>query len=289
MSTTPRRFWVVTLVSAVAVSVAGNVGHALLSAPEDLRTPAAVAAALPPTALLAVTEGLARSAGHGFRRWTYRVGIAGAVAIAALAFVLSFAALRDLAITLGQPRAVAAGWPLLADATIAVASVMLLATRPEMTSVVHHDAEVAEAAAPHDSPHVTQEVHRSAEPAYPAGLTWMTQPSTLPIERDAELASQPSISGDTVTQVGDAAADAARASRRNSATPRDAAPVTQVGDAVDATESVPRRTSVTQLGDSADRDSEILRRARDGESSREIAGALGISPSTAQRVIRRAA
>ncbi|MCB9441129.1 MAG: DUF2637 domain-containing protein [Mycolicibacterium sp.] len=127
----PRRHWAGVLTAAVLVSVAGNVGHAILTAPEHLRVPAAVAAALPPIALLAVTEGLARSHGHGVRRRVYRAGVAGGVMIAALAFVLSFAALRDLAIALGQPAAVAAGWPLLADATIAVASVMLLAMKPE--------------------------------------------------------------------------------------------------------------------------------------------------------------
>lgn len=287
MSTAPRRFWFVTLISAVAVSVAGNVGHALLSAPEHLRIPAAFAAALPPTALLAVTEGLARSAGHGFRRWTYRAGVAGAVAIAVLAFVLSFAALRDLAITLGQPPAVAAGWPLLADATIAVASVMMLATRPEMTSVVRRDAdEVTQPIAQHAANPLTHEVQRGPDLAYSAGLTWMTQSATRPIDSDAKVASLPSTSSDT--QVSDAAGDASSASRRSVQTRRDAVPVTQVGDEVSA-ESAPRRTSVTQLGDAADRDAEILRRARDGESSREIAGALGISASTAQRVIRRAA
>ncbi|WP_133055195.1 DUF2637 domain-containing protein, partial [Mycolicibacterium fallax] len=126
-----RRYWAWVLAAAVAVSVAGNVGHAILTANPALRTPAAVAAALPPLALLAVTEGLARSHGRGVRRRVYRAGVGGAVVIAALAFVLSFAALRDLAVMLGQPAAVAAGWPLLADATIAVASIMVLALKPD--------------------------------------------------------------------------------------------------------------------------------------------------------------
>lgn len=130
----PRRYWAATLAAAVAVSVAGNVGHALLTAPEALQLPAAVAAALPPLALLVVTEGLVRTAGHGVRRWAYRAGVAGAVAIAGLAFLLSFAALQDLAIALGQPATVAAGWPLLADAAIAVSSIMLLATKPAATA-----------------------------------------------------------------------------------------------------------------------------------------------------------
>ena len=137
-----RRYWAGVLAAAVAVSVAGNVGHALLTAHAALRVPAAVAAALPPLALLAVTEGLARSHGRGVRRRVYRAGVAGGVAIAGLAFALSFAALRDLAIALGQPAAVAAGWPLLADATIAVSSIMVLALRPDT------EAATATAASP---------------------------------------------------------------------------------------------------------------------------------------------
>ena len=140
-----RAYWGWTLTAAVTVSVAGNVGHALLTATPALRGYAAVAAALPPLALLTVTEGLARSVGRGVRRWAYWVGMIGAAAIAMLAFVLSFAALRDLAIALGQPRAVAAGWPLLADATIAVSSIMLLAVKPVQADVpaVRQPAEPA--------------------------------------------------------------------------------------------------------------------------------------------------
>ena len=41
-----RRYWAGVLAAAVAVSVAGNVGHALLTAHAALRVPAAVAAAL---------------------------------------------------------------------------------------------------------------------------------------------------------------------------------------------------------------------------------------------------
>lgn len=145
----PRKYWAAVLTAAVIVSVAGNVGHSLLTAPAALRIPAAFAAALPPLALLGVTEGLSRSAGAGVRPRVYRAGVAGAVAIAALAFILSFAALRDLAIALGQPAAVAAGWPLLADATIAVASVMVLALK---TSVAAPTADDHPATAPVTTP-----------------------------------------------------------------------------------------------------------------------------------------
>lgn len=147
-----RHIWATILAAAVAVSVAGNVGHAWLTAPSALRIPAAIAAALPPLALLAVTEGLMRSTATADRRWVWRAGVAGAVLIAALAFTLSFAALHDLAVLLGQPAAVAAGWPLLADALIAVASMMLLAHRPATAPAVTPVATPAPAPAPITEP-----------------------------------------------------------------------------------------------------------------------------------------
>lgn len=140
------------------VSTAANVGHALLTAPEQLRGWAALAAALPPIALFGITEGLAITAGGGTRRWAYRLGVAGAICIAMLAFVLSFAAMRDLAVLLGFPAAVAAGWPLLADASIAVASVMLLATKPAAAADAHPTAVPAA-----DADHVAVPAPTSAD------------------------------------------------------------------------------------------------------------------------------
>nr|WP_238407219.1 MULTISPECIES: DUF2637 domain-containing protein [unclassified Mycolicibacterium] len=71
-----------------------------------------------------------RSAGAGVRTAAYWAGVAGGVGIALIAFVLSFWALRSLAIMLGQPPQVAAGIPLLADLLVAASSVMLLSFRP---------------------------------------------------------------------------------------------------------------------------------------------------------------
>ncbi|WP_435594681.1 DUF2637 domain-containing protein [Tsukamurella tyrosinosolvens] len=206
---TPRRYWATALTLAVAVSVAGNIGHALLTATSDLRLFAAAAAALPPLALLLVTEGLMRTAGHGRRRWAYAAGVAGAVAIAALAFVLSFTALRELAIALGQPEAVAAGWPLLADATIAVSSVMLLATKepeapradrqslPQRVRAWWRGSPTAPAATTAPAPTIAPEL------AYPASLTWMTAPATAPVPITGPVAATASVVADRtqVTQV----------------------------------------------------------------------------------------
>lgn len=180
MTPNPRRYWRWTLAGAVAVSVAGNVGHAWLTAPATLRVPAAVAAALPPIALLVVTEGLARAVGAGLRRAAYRVAVTGAAAIAATAFVLSFVALRDLAVALGQPAAVAAGWPLLADAVIAVSSLMLLAMKPADPDAASSDQGDDHLAEPEAAPaEVLAEL--VAPPTYPTGNAWLTSKNGLAV------------------------------------------------------------------------------------------------------------
>lgn len=125
----PSTYWKCLLAAAVAVSVAGNTGHVLLAGGPHPWAAAALAA-VPPLALVAITEGLTLSVGRGRRRWAYRAGATGAVAIAGGAFVISFVALRDLTITLLPwcPAPVAALMPLVIDAAIAVSSVMALAT-----------------------------------------------------------------------------------------------------------------------------------------------------------------
>ncbi|PQM53749.1 hypothetical protein C5U48_02785 [Mycolicibacter virginiensis] len=196
-----RRYWGWTLTAAVTVSVAGNVGHALLTATPALRGYAAIAAALPPLALLTVTEGLARSVGQGVRRWAYWVGMIGAAAIAMLAFVLSFAALRDLAIALGQPAAVAAGWPLLADATIAVSSIMLLAVKPVADN---HHAAVPATDAPAAPPTITSWTAASSATA----TTVTASPATPAAASSQPVGEAAAAVADTALTGGDAVADA---------------------------------------------------------------------------------
>lgn len=138
---TARSWWRAVLVAAVTTSICGNIYHALLTAPPGLRVPAAIMSALPPLAVVGITEGLMRSAGAGVRPAAYWAGVAGGVGIALIAFVLSFWALRALAITLGEPASVAAGLPLLTDLLVAVSSVMLLSFRP-VSSVATVDVPV---------------------------------------------------------------------------------------------------------------------------------------------------
>jgi hypothetical protein len=77
------------------MSLAGNVGHALLIAPSETRWLAALAALVPPIVLLAATHSAtwlvrARSVG-----WVYWVALALTAALALGSFALSFDALRS--------------------------------------------------------------------------------------------------------------------------------------------------------------------------------------------------
>jgi hypothetical protein len=103
-----RVFWS-WLIVATAMSVVGNVAHAVLHAPPGAVTLAAGAALVPPVVLLAATHSVAvlvRTEAGGF---TYWCALLMTVALASCAFVLSFDALRSLAVTLGLPSSIASG------------------------------------------------------------------------------------------------------------------------------------------------------------------------------------
>lgn len=174
---TARSWWRAVLVAAVTTSICGNIYHALLTAPPGLRVPAAIMSALPPLAVVGITEGLMRSAGAGVRPAAYWAGVAGGVGIALIAFVLSFWALRALAITLGEPPSVAAGLPLLTDLLVAVSSVMLLSFRP-VNSVAAQDVPSVDTAMEPSSarPHAQESITASI-------------PNVSPVERDCAPAA----------------------------------------------------------------------------------------------------
>lgn len=120
-----RFFWL-WLVVATAMSVTGNVAHAVLHAESGTRALAAGAALVPPLVLLAATHSIAvlvRTRAGGL---TYWCALLMTLALATCAFVLSFDALRSLAITLGFPEAIAWLWPCAIDVAIAQATLCLL-------------------------------------------------------------------------------------------------------------------------------------------------------------------
>lgn len=140
-----------TLAAATAVSLGGNVMHALTmpSAPAIPVWFALLWAAVPPLALplavhLAGTLGRA-SAGRG--RGTVVTGVA---AVALLAFGVSFYALRDLTAAMGYPPPVAVAVPVLIDVLAALATLALLVLDRQATPAVTADTP---AASPVPHPH----------------------------------------------------------------------------------------------------------------------------------------
>jgi Protein of unknown function (DUF2637) len=121
-----RFFWC-TLILATGASVCGNVAHAVLAQPEHAPI-AATAACVPPTVLLGATHGVALLVRARTTGATYWCALALTVMLAGCAFVLSFDALRALALTwAGFPASTAWLWPLAIDLSIAQSTLALLA------------------------------------------------------------------------------------------------------------------------------------------------------------------
>ena len=124
-----RFFWV-WLVAASSMSLAGNVTHAIMTAPRATVALAAAAAVVPPAVLLGSTHSVAlliktRRAGA-----SYWCALTMTIGLAACAFVLSFDALRELAVNLGFPVHRAWLWPVAIDVSIAQSTVALLTLAP---------------------------------------------------------------------------------------------------------------------------------------------------------------
>lgn len=127
-----RFFWS-WLAAATAVSLAGNVIHAWLTASEGPRWLAAAVAAVPPSVLLASVHGIAVLAKTSASGRVYRAAVAATTALAVGAFMLSFVALRDLAVLAHIPRGLAFVLPLVVDLAIGVATLALVAVGDKPT------------------------------------------------------------------------------------------------------------------------------------------------------------
>lgn len=119
-------FWA-WLILASCVSLAGNVLHAWHTAPADTRWIAACVAAVPPTVLLLAVHGLAVLAKVTASGRVYRASVAATGMVAVSAFILSFVALRELAIIAGIRPVLAPVLPLVIDLAIGVATLALVA------------------------------------------------------------------------------------------------------------------------------------------------------------------
>jgi hypothetical protein len=136
-----RFFWL-WLIVATAMSVTGNVAHALLHAQAGTVALAAGAAFVPPLVLLAATHSVAvlvRTRAGGL---TYWCALTMTLALASCAFVLSFDALRSLAVTLGLPQTIAWLWPCAIDVAIAQATLCLLSLSRRATEAAVNDVAV---------------------------------------------------------------------------------------------------------------------------------------------------
>ena len=114
-------------------SLAGNITHALLTAPPGSRWLAAAVAAVPPTVLLAAVHGLAVLVKANTTGAVYRAAVAATAALAVGAFALSFVALRDLAVLAGIVPHLAIMLPLVIDLAVAVSTIALVAVGDKPT------------------------------------------------------------------------------------------------------------------------------------------------------------
>jgi hypothetical protein len=138
------RFYWGWLIFSTTVSVLGNIAHALLVAPDPLRLLAAVASVVPPAFVLGSTHSVALSLKMRRFALIYVLGLLMTIGVAACAFLLSFDALRALAVMLGWPSARAWLFPIAIDVSIAQATFGLLSLGPARGSSAAQHTTAAE-------------------------------------------------------------------------------------------------------------------------------------------------
>jgi hypothetical protein len=120
-----RFFWGL-LFGATAVSLLGNIAHAVLPYIPHVLIQIG-AAAVPPIVLLAAVHGIALAVRAGASGWVYYCAIGAVAVIGVGAFAVSFLALRDLMLVIGYSPATAWIFPMIIDTTVAVSTTMLVA------------------------------------------------------------------------------------------------------------------------------------------------------------------
>jgi hypothetical protein len=142
-------FWA-WLIAATGASILGDVVHALLNTSAGSSTIAAAAALVPPVVLLGSTHGVHALVLSRIVGAAYWVALSITVALVLCAFVLSFEALRELAIvSAGMRTSIAWLRPLAIDLSITGSMVALLAlTSAQRSEQVDEEPEhVAEVVA----------------------------------------------------------------------------------------------------------------------------------------------
>jgi hypothetical protein len=161
------RFYWCWLIFATSVSVLGNIAHALLVAPDALRLLAAVTSVVPPAFVVGSTHSVALSLKMRRFALIYALGLLMTIGVAACAFLLSFDALRALAVMLGWPSGRAWLFPIAIDVSIAHATFGLLSLGPTRVSSADEPSNVAESQ-PASSPPAVDAAPRPPLPAGPA-------------------------------------------------------------------------------------------------------------------------
>ncbi|AOZ64419.1 LamD-like protein [Mycobacterium phage Marcoliusprime] len=182
-----RFFWA-WLIAATVASILGNVTHAVLGAASS-PVIAAAAAIVPPVVLLGATHGVHALVRSRIVGAAYRTALAIVIALAVCAFVLSYEALRELAIVYaGMRPSIAWLWPLAIDLSITGSTVALLALTGQARGaqayeVEHLDAHPLSPVAP-----VHVSVHTSAQAVAQAAAVEVAEPATdLPVEAAERL------------------------------------------------------------------------------------------------------
>lgn len=169
-----RYFWG-WLIFAASMSLAGNMGHAVLSAPDATRWLAAIAALVPPMVLLAATHSMALLVRTRTVGWVYWVALLATAALALGAFALSFDALRSLGMMLGIRESMSWIWPALIDVAIAHATLCLLSlTRPRRATRMSSTGTKSK------DPERHENAHGAADERVPAQAPQPAQPTTGP-------------------------------------------------------------------------------------------------------------
>lgn len=146
---TPRQeaiqFFRRLLASGAAASIAGNVGHALLSDPPSLAVAVSLAV-IPPLGLIAATEGLAKLVRADITGGVYKACVAITVLLGSFAAFLSFSTLADLATRWGGlGPMVSILVPLLIDSAISLSTLALLALNRAIEAEVISEPELVDA------------------------------------------------------------------------------------------------------------------------------------------------
>src|ERR1700730_10267071 len=124
-----RLFWR-CLFTPTSMSLPGNVTHAIINAPSGAVALAAAAAVVPPAVLLGSTHSVAVLVKTHRLGASYWCALLMTVALAGCAFLLSFDALRDLAVSLGFHPDTAWLWPVAINVSIAQSTLGLLTRTP---------------------------------------------------------------------------------------------------------------------------------------------------------------